>query len=285
MSGATAAPAPTAVRARPRRRGLPVLAATLRESRALIGAACFYIVVIGLLIGLIFPALSSLDLRSYVSNGTVGALLGVSNLTTSTFAAYLAVELYSSFFLLLFGGVLAYAAGASIARSIEDGTIDLDLARPVSRARLYLEKWGALLVGMVAILAVSLLTGWLDTIVFRGATLDWRWYLLGHLDLAAMLFFVAGIGLLISAALSAGRVAGGTATLVVVFGYLAQTFGTASDRLSFLKYLGPYYYAPAAQVMIDQRWAGTGQLLVPLAAGLVAGLAGLVIFQRRDITP
>jgi len=285
MSSATTAPAPAVARARPRRRGLPVLAATLRESRALIGAACFYIVVIGLLIGLIFPALTSLDLRNYVSNGTVGALLGVTKLTTSTFAAYLAVELYSSFFLLLFGGVLAYAAGASIARNIEDGTIDLDLARPVSRTRLYLEKWAALLVGMLVILAVSLLTGWLDTLIFKGATLDWRWYLLGHLDLAAMLFFVVGIGLLISSALSAGRVAGGAATLVVVFGYLAQTFGTASDRLGFLKYLGPYYYAPSAQVMINQQWAGTGKLLVPLAAGLVAGLAGLVIFQRRDITP
>ena len=56
----------------PSSRGLPVLAATLRQSRSLIGAACFYVLVIGLLVGLIFPALSALDLRSYISNGTVG---------------------------------------------------------------------------------------------------------------------------------------------------------------------------------------------------------------------
>ena len=272
-------------RARLRRRGLPVLTATLRQSRSLIGAACFYVFIIGLLIGLIFPALTALDLRSYISNGTVGSLIGVSTLTSSTFSAYLAVELYGSFFLLLFGGVLAYAAGASIARNIEDGTIDLDLARPVSRTRLYLEKWAAMLVGLVMILAVSVVTAWLDTRIFPDASLDWQWFLLGHLDLASMLFFVVGVGLLISAALSAGRAAGGAATLVVVFGYLAQTFGTASDRLSFLKYLSPYYYVPAAQVIISQQWSGTGKFLVPLGAGLIAALAGLVIFRQRDITP
>ena len=49
--------------------------------------------------------------------------------------------------------------------------------------------------------------------------------------------------------------------------------------------LGPYYYAPAAQVMINQQWAGTGNFLVPAAVGFVAALTGLVVFRLRDITP
>jgi len=277
-AGLTAAPA------RRRRGAFPILTATLRESQTLIGAACFYIVAIGLLVGLIFPAMTAIDLRSYVGNSAVGSLLGMRSLPESTFATYLAVELYSSIFLLLFGGVLAYAAGASIARNVEDGTIDLALARPVSRTRLYLEKWAALLIGMAAILGVSLATGWVDTLIFPGATLNWRWFLLGHLELVSLLLFVVGVGLLFSAAASAGRTAGGAATAVVVVGYLAQTFGTASDRLSFLKYLGPYFYAPAGQVMVEQRWAGTWQFLIPLSVGVLAGLVGLVVFLRRDIT-
>ncbi|HKF19410.1 MAG TPA: ABC transporter permease subunit [Candidatus Dormibacteraeota bacterium] len=271
-------------RARQRRGAFPILTATLRESQMLIAAACFYIVAIGLLVGLIFPAMTTIDLRSYIGNSAVGSLLGMRSLPESTFATYLAVELYSSFFLLLFGGVLAYAAGASIARNVEDGTIDLALARPVSRTRLYLEKWAALLVGMVAILGVSLLTGWADTLIFSGATLNWRWFLLGHLELVSLLLFVVGVGLLISAGASGGRTAGGAATAVVVVGYLAQTFGTASDRLAFLKYLGPYFYAPAGQVMVEQRWAGTWQFLIPVTVGLLAGVVGLLVFRHRDIT-
>lgn len=186
--------------------------------------------------------------------------------------------------MLLFGVVLAYAAGASIARDIEDGTIDIILARPISRARLYLEKWVAMLLGSAIILATSMLTAWVCTLVFTNATLHWRWFLLANLDVAVMLFLVAGMGMSVSATMSRGRAAGGFATLVVVFWYLCQTFGTAGDRLSFLKYLGPYFYAPSSQVITSEQWTDPWKLLAPVAAGLILGVAGLVYFQRRDIT-
>jgi len=278
-------PAPSATVAKPRTRGFPVFAATLLESRSLLGAACGYIVIIGLLVGLLLPAFQTLKIETYLT-GSIGALIGGAQLNPKTpiFAAYMALELYGSFFMLLFGGVLAYTAGASIARNIEDGTIDLTLARPVSRSRLYLEKWAALLVGMVLIVATALATAWLCTLLFQNATLDWQWFLLANVDVAALLFLVAGMGLLISASMSAGRAAGGVATLVVVFWYLCQTFGTAGDRLGFLKYLGPYYYAPSSQVITAEQWGDPWRVLVPLAAGLLLGIAGLVVFQRRDIT-
>src|SRR5262249_47002456 len=190
-------------------------AATLHESRSLLSAACGYIVIIGLLVGLLLPAFKTLNLQVYLT-GSIGALIGGAQLNPNTplFAAYLALELYGSFFLLLFGGVLAYTAGASIARNIEDGTIDLTLARPISRTRLYLEKWVAMLAGIVAIIATSLLTAWLCTRIFANAVLHWQWFLLANVDIAATLFLVVGMGLLVSAVMSAGRAAGGVATLV-----------------------------------------------------------------------
>jgi ABC-2 type transport system permease protein len=281
---ASASVAPAASTARPRARGLPVLTATLRESQALISAAAFYILAIGLLVGLLLPAFKTLNLGTYFS-GSLGAIIGTSGVPPAvTFASYLALELYSSIFLLLFGGVMAFAAGGSIARNIEDGTIDITLARPISRTRYYLEKWGALLLGSALLVGISIFTGWLDTVLFDGATLDWPSFLLAQVDIGAVFFCVVGIGLLISAVMSAGRAAGGAATVVVVVMYLAQTFGTAADRLGFLKFLSPYYYAPAANVMMSQQWTDAWKVLIPVAAGLVAALVGLVLFQRRDIT-
>jgi beta-exotoxin I transport system permease protein len=284
-SAPSATPAITSIVARPRTRGFPVFAATLHESRSLLGAACGYIAIIGLLVGLLLPAFKTLNLQTYLT-GSLGALIGGAHLNPKTpfFAAYLALELYGSFFMLLFGGVLGYAAGASIARNIEDGTIDLTLARPVSRTRFYLEKWAALLAGLLIIVATSLATAWLCTLLFPNATLDWQWFLLANVDVAALLFLVVGMGLLVSAVMSAGRAAGGVATLVVVCWYLCQTFGTAGDRLGFLKYLGPYYYAPSSQVITAEQWTDPWKLLVPVAVGLLLGIAGLVAFQRRDIT-
>src|SRR5262249_3973761 len=110
-------PAPSATVAKPRTRGFPVFAATLLESRSLPGAGCGYIVIIGLLVGLLLPAFQTLKIETYLT-GSIGALIGGAQLNPKTpiFAAYMALELYGSFFMLLFGGVLAYTAGASIAR-------------------------------------------------------------------------------------------------------------------------------------------------------------------------
>ena len=175
--------------ARPRMRGFPVFAATLRESRSLLTAACGYIVIIGLLVGLLLPAFETLKIEAYLT-GSLGALIGGATLSPNTplFAAYLALELYGSFFMLLFGGVLAYASGASIARNIEDGTIDLSLARPVSPTRFYLEAWAAMLAGALLLLATSLATAWLCTLLFANARLHWQWFLLANVDIAALLF-------------------------------------------------------------------------------------------------
>ncbi len=282
----TAARVPSAIlgAARPRARGLTLLTATLYESRSLIAAACGYIVIIGFLVGLLLPAFETLNLQAYLT-GSMAALIGGAPLGPHTplFAVYMALELYGSFFMLLFGGVLAYAAGASIARNIEDGTIDITLARPVSRIRLYLEKWAAMLLAGAIIVATSLLTAYICTRVFNNATLHWRWFLLANLDVAVMLFLVVGMGMLFSAVTNGGRAGGGSAVLVVVFWYLCQTFGTAGDRLSFLKYLGPYHYVPSAQVITTEQWTDPWRLLVPLGAGLLLGLAGLVYFHRRDM--
>lgn len=288
MTTPSATPAPPAANlpiAGPRARGFPVFAATLRESRSLLAAGCGYILIIGMLVGLLLPAFETLKIETYLT-GSLGAFIGGAQLSPNTplFAAYLALELYGSFFMLLFGGLLAYASGASIARNIEDGAIDLTLARPIGRTRYYLEVWAAMLTGAVAIIATSLLTAWLCTLLFPNARLHWQWFLLANVDIAALLFLVVGLGLLVSATMSAGRAAGGAATLVVVLWYLFQTFGTAGDRLSFLKYLGPYYYAPSSQVITAEEWVDPWKLLIPVAVGLVLGIAGLLYFQRRDIT-
>lgn len=263
----------------------PVLTATLRESSNLLAAACGYILIIGLLVGLLLPAFRTLNIQAYLT-GNLGALVGSSTPSprTTLFSVYLALELYGSFFMLLFGGVLGYTAGSSIARSIEDGTIDLILARPVSRTRLYLEKWAAMLVALTIIILTALLTAWICTRIYANATLDWHWFLLANLDVAATLFLIAGMGMLVSSAMSAGRAAGGVAVLVVVFWYLCQTFGSAGDRLQFLRYLGPYYYAPSSQVITSEQWNDPWKLLVPSLAAVLLGIAGLIYFRRRDIT-
>ena len=66
--------------ARPRMRGFPVFAATLHESRSLLAAACGYILIIGLLVGLLLPAFETLKIEVYLT-GSLGALIGGATLS------------------------------------------------------------------------------------------------------------------------------------------------------------------------------------------------------------
>jgi len=45
-----------------------------------------------------------------------------------------------------------------------------------------------------------------------------------------------------------------------------------------------YYYAPSSQVITAEQWSDPWKLLVPVAVGLILGIAGLIAFKRRDLT-
>src|SRR5947209_7897868 len=132
----------------PRRTGLPALTATLAEARIGTAIACFYIVAIILLVGALAPTLKTINLGGYLTSSVGRALIGshVTAGSLQTFTGYLSVEFYGVWFGLFFGGYLAFITGGIVARPVEDGTIDLALARPFSRRRFYLERCGAMLV-------------------------------------------------------------------------------------------------------------------------------------------
>jgi len=67
-----------------------------------------------------------------------------------------------------------------------------------------------------------------------------------------------------------------------VLGYLINTFGGLSDKFSWLLKWGPYYYAPAIDPLVFHRltWWYPWMLVI---AGLVCSIAGLVVFNKRDL--
>lgn len=266
-----------------RRGGLPVLTATLAEARVGTSIACFYIAAIILLVGALVPTLKSLNLGAYMSSGVVRALIG-SHLNAAalrTFTGYLSVEFYA-WFGLFFGGFLAFISGGIVARPIEDGTIDLALARPFSRRRFYLERCGAML-GVGIIMSMwTLVAMWATSLIFAGAHFEWAWLLLTQLAGGAFFILALGLGAVMSAGSSAARTAGSAAIGVLVLGYLLNSIATLSDRISWLADLSPFHYADLGAILVGHQiiwW----HLLLLTGVGVAGVLAGLIIFQRRDL--
>lgn len=267
-----------------RRTGLPVLAATLAETRIGTAVACFYILGVVLLVAGLLPSLKQIDFAALVTSSAGQALYGagISPESLKSFSGFLSIEFYSVWFGLFFGGFLAFLSGGIVARPIEDGTIELDLARPFSRRRFYLERSGAMLLVGVIMSAWSLAAVWLAGRLFAGATVDWRWLLLTQLAAGAFLVFAWGLGALISARSSVARTAGSAALGVLVLSYLLNSLAALSDRLTWMAYLSPFHFAPLSTILVQHRI--TWWHLVLLAGlGLAAALGGLVLFERRDL--
>jgi len=82
--------------------------------------------------------------------------------------------------------------------------------------------------------------------------------------------------------INASRAAGGVTLGVIALGYLMNAFGGLADQFKWLLKASPFYYAPAIDPLVFHQltWWYPWVLVI---AGLVCGIAGLVIFNKRDL--
>ncbi len=268
-----------------RMRGLPIMSAALMNAKAPLAGGAFYAMFIAFVVGLLYPTLSSLNLSSYLASRGVQSLLGTGNVKIhdfSSFSALIALELYGSFYGLLFGSLVAYIAGAALPLTIENGTLDLALSRPMSRTRYYFELWASTIVGGILLSTLTIGAIWLCTLFVKNTNIDWQWLTITQLIEFAFFFFVAGIGMLLSTFLNASRAAGGAAVGIVFLAYVMNTLGGLSDKFKWLLKIEPFYYTPGVQALVLHdftRWYPW----VLVGAGLVCGFVGLIIFNKKDL--
>lgn len=267
---------------RKRARGLTITTNSIFNAKTPLAMGCFYGVLIALLLAALYPSISKANLGGYLSSSLISGLIGGHITSFSGFTVFLGVELYSSFYGLLFGGILAYIGGAALPTNIENGTLDLALARPISRTRYYLENWLAALICGAIIGLMTVFAVWLDTLILKDADINWQWLWITQLVQWALFFFAAGLGMFLGSFMNASRAAGGAAVGIIALGYLMSTFGTISDQFSWLLKISPFYYAPSIGPLVFHQLTWWHPLVLVLA-GLVLGIAGLVIFNRRDL--
>ena len=262
--------------------GLTIMVRTIINARTPMTMGCFYGVLIALLVAAIYPTLSQVNVGAYLSSGIVSGLVGAHLTNFSSFTAILGLELFSSFYGLLFGGILAWIGGAALPLTIENGTIDLALSRPISRTRYYLESWlGAIICGAIIGLLIVFAV-WIDTFIVKNANVNWQCLWITQFVQWAFMFFAAGLGMFFGSFMNASRAAGGAAVGIIALAYLINTFGQLTDKISWVLKIGPFYYAPAIDTLVNHQltWWYPWVLVV---AGLILGIIGLVVFNKRDL--
>jgi ABC-2 type transport system permease protein len=254
----------------------------IANSATPLSVGCFYGVAIVLLLAPLYPAMTQGNFEALLQTSIMSGILGGRVANFNGFPAFLALEVFSSIYGLLFGGFIAWIGGAALPITIEDGTLDLALARPLSRTRYYLEHWLGVLSGALLLGLLIMGTIWVDTLIVKNADIDWHWMWITELVQWAFLFFTAGLGMLCGASLNSSRAAGGIALGIIVLGYLLNTFGGLANQFGWMLNISPFHYAPAIDPLLNHQltWWYPWVLVV---IGFVCGIIGLVIFNKRDL--
>src|SRR5579859_7940045 len=118
-----------------RARGLAITLRALSNDKVILSAGVFYAIFVAVVVGILYPSLKQINFTAYVTSNAAAGLLGARLSNASSYQALMALEMYSSLYALIWGGIVAFIGGASLPATYENGTLDLALARPISRTR------------------------------------------------------------------------------------------------------------------------------------------------------
>jgi len=230
----------------------------------------------------LFPSIeaSGAALESYAESLPESFQAAFSVESITTIGGFLAAEVYQFIWILMLGLYFTYLGGGAIAGDVESGRLDLLLATPVSRVRIVLERYVALLVPMIAI---NLLMPVVVLVAVRsiGESLPVLDVVVLHLLSIPYLAVATAIGLLLSVFFDRGDLPQ-RAGLGVLFGLFTLETVTVETDLEWLGALSPTRYYDPAAIIVDGEYDIAGALLL-VAAALALVIASAEWFRRRDV--
>jgi ABC-2 type transport system permease protein len=181
--------------------------------------------------------------------------------------------------LLIIGFAIAQGSGA-IAGEEEKGTLDMLLSNPIERWRVVVEKYGAMMVTVVALAGVT----WVGLAAGALAVaMDISYVKMAEAMLAAALLGMAFGAFALALGSATGKRAKsiGIAAGVGVAGYFVNALAPVVDVLEPIRRVSPFHYYSTSDPLTNGLHLGHIGVLVALSAALLA--VAVVTFQRRDL--
>lgn len=239
------------------------------------------VVVLGAGYAAFWPTIDSPAMRDALENYPEALLEALGYTDIATPDGYLSATVYGLVVAVL---LLVYGVGAgarSIAGDEEAGILDLVLAHPVSRGRVALQRFGALVVSVVlfnlallgSLLAIAVPARLDDISLADYAAMH------THLVLFASLFAAVGYG--VGAATGRRAVAISVGAAVGFLGYLANGVLPQVEGLEWTRNLSPFHWLTGGSPL--RNGLQTGNLLIMLGSIVLLVTLGTWRFERRDV--
>jgi len=199
----------------------------------------------------------------------------------TSFEGFLAVEHYSIVWPIIAIILVLSCGSAAIAGEVDRGTIEILLAQPISRVRLFFAKY---LAGVVIIAALVLFSNLSVTVFSEFYDIEFHWKSLWMISALGFLFSLAlfSITMVFSSLFSSrGKVASLMGGVVIVM-YGLDLVSKFKESVEGLKYLSFFHYFDHNAALMDHQIAPL-TIAVFLGVSIVCTLMGLAAFVKRDI--
>jgi ABC-2 type transport system permease protein len=199
----------------------------------------------------------------------------------STAGGYLGVELMGFMGPALIAVYAITAGSAAIAGEEDRGGLEVTLSAPVSRARVFRQRFAALVAGIATLVIATGAVLWIFS-----AMLDMGLGLGAIASAAAALgifgLFAGTTAIAVGAATGSPAAARGVAALAVVASYLINALAQVTSTLRPARPISPYYLVLGNEPLAHGlRLIGVVSVLAAVAA---IAAAGGILFTRRDLS-
>ena len=193
--------------------------------------------------------------------------------------SFLSLEFFS-YMPLILGIMVVSTASGLVARREEDGTLELVIAQPISRSRVFWGKLLALLVSLTLILGLT----WSGFAIGmgQGGTFDFSLWEMSRafISLFAVLLVFLSLALLFSMVLPSSTTAGLVSGFLVVVFYFVSSLSNIDEKLEGINRFSPMKYYQGGEAIEQFE---PNHLLILLGTSLVFILLSWLIFERRDL--
>lgn len=198
----------------------------------------------------------------------------------STPEGWLSIELFSLIAPLVLS-ILAISFGAAALGKDEDsGVLELTLASPISRTKVWWQKVAAVFVQNILVAGamfsfIVIAKHWLNFDV------DLRLSALASLATSTLALFFGSVALFWQSFSGSRAKALGVAGGVFAVSYFGLVFSRLIDSLEFLQNFTPFYYLDTNDILLDQINIAHSLVLLPIMFALL--ILGQILFKRRNV--
>lgn len=201
----------------------------------------------------------------------------------SGLAGYLSLGFTHPVFHVLLAAAIVGFTSRTLAGEMERGTIQIALARPISRTQVYLARVAGVIAMSLALAAAGPLGMILGLVLIQpDGDVAHGHFVPVAIATASLIWAIGGLTLFGSALASTAGRAVAWATAGLLLSYFVDYFAAIWRFLTPLEPLSIFHYFDPSPLLVNGRFDLSNAAIL-VGIGLAGAIAGLVVFVRRDL--